>query len=223
MDEVGNEWILQKKTYVTLGVAVAGFLLGIPLTSQAGIYWLLLMDNYAASFSLVVISCIMCVSIMYIYGHRNYFQDIQMMLGFPPPLFFQICWRFVSPTIIFFILIFTVIQYRPITYNHYQYPGWAVAIGFLMALSSVICIPLYALFQLCRTDGDTLLQRLKNATKPSRDWGPALLEHRTGRYAPTTTPSSPEDGFEVQPLHPDKAQIPIVGSNGSSRLQDSRI
>lgn len=57
-----------------------------------------------------------------------------------------------------FILIFTVIQYRPITYNHYQYPGWAVAIGFLMALSSVICIPLYAVFQLCRTDGDTLLQ-----------------------------------------------------------------
>ncbi|XP_043430651.1 sodium- and chloride-dependent glycine transporter 1 isoform X1 [Leopardus geoffroyi] len=234
VDEVGNEWILQKKTYVTLGVAVAGFLLGIPLTSQAGIYWLLLMDNYAASFSLVVISCIMCVSIMYIYGHRNYFQDIQMMLGFPPPIFFQICWRFVSPAIIFFILIFTVIQYQPITYNHYQYPGWAVAIGFLLALSSVICIPLYALFQLCRTDGDTLLQcpahppclpllqRLKNATKPSRDWGPALLEHRTGRYAPTIPPS-PEDGLEVQPLHPDKAQIPMVGSNGSSRLQDSRI
>nr|KAF6380384.1 solute carrier family 6 member 9 [Myotis myotis] len=221
VDEVGNEWILQKKTYVTLGVAVAGFLLGIPLTSQAGIYWLLLMDNYAASFSLVVISCIMCVSIMYIYGHENYFQDIKMMLGFPPPFFFQICWRFVSPAIIFFILIFTVIQYRPITYNHYQYPGWAVAIGFLMALSSVICIPLYALFQLCRTEGDTFFQRLKNATKPSRDWGPALLEHRTGRYAPIMLPS-PEDGLEVQPLHPDKAQIPLVGSNGS-RLQDSRI
>ena len=34
VDEVGNEWILQKKTYMTLGMAVAGFLLGIPLTSQ---------------------------------------------------------------------------------------------------------------------------------------------------------------------------------------------
>lgn len=71
-------------------------------------------------------------------------------------------WVGLRPTLIphslQFILIFTVIQYRPITYNHYQYPGWAVAIGFLMALSSVICIPLYALFQLCRTDGDTLLQ-----------------------------------------------------------------
>ena len=28
------------------------------------------MDNYAASFSLVIISCIMCVCIMYIYGKR---------------------------------------------------------------------------------------------------------------------------------------------------------
>lgn len=35
---------------------------------QAGIYWLLLMDNYAASFSLVIISCIMCICVMYIYG-----------------------------------------------------------------------------------------------------------------------------------------------------------
>ncbi|XP_070657121.1 sodium- and chloride-dependent glycine transporter 1-like isoform X5 [Bos indicus] len=222
VDEVGNQWILQQKIYVTLGVAVAGFLLGIPLTSQAGIYWLLLMDNYAASYSLVIISCIMCVSIMYIYGHQNYSEDVQMMLGFPPPCFFQICWRFISPTIIFLILIFLVIQYQPITYNQYRYPSWAEAIGFLMALSSVICIPFYALFHFRRTDGDTLLQRLKNSTKPSRDWGPALLKHRTGRYAPTIPPS-PEDGLEFQPLHLDKAQIPMVGSNDSSRLQDSQM
>ncbi|KFO11159.1 Sodium- and chloride-dependent glycine transporter 1, partial [Balearica regulorum gibbericeps] len=153
VDEVGNEWIIRRKTFVTLGVAVAGFLLGVPLTTQAGIYWLLLMDNYAASFSLVIISCIMCVAIMYIYGHRNYFKDIEMMLGFPPPLFFQICWRFISPAIIFFILIFTVIQYRPISYNDYVYPTWAISIGFLMALSSVICIPIYAIYKVCRSEG----------------------------------------------------------------------
>lgn len=33
-------------------------------------------------------------------GHRNYFKDVEMMLGFPPPLFFKVCWRFVSPVII---------------------------------------------------------------------------------------------------------------------------
>lgn len=86
---------------VTLSVAIVGFLLGVPLTTQvspkhvqiierslffshglmtlvfsvfcvqAGIYWLLLMDNYAASFSLVVISCIMCICVMYVYGKEG--------------------------------------------------------------------------------------------------------------------------------------------------------
>ncbi|KAM9008082.1 sodium- and chloride-dependent glycine transporter 1 isoform 3-T3 [Guaruba guarouba] len=228
VDEVGNEWIIRRKTFVTLGVAVAGFLLGVPLTTQAGIYWLLLMDNYAASFSLVIISCIMCVAIMYIYGHRNYFKDIEMMLGFPPPLFFQICWRFISPAIIFFILVFTVIQYRPISYNDYVYPTWAISIGFLMALSSVICIPIYAIYKVCCSEGDTLLERLKNATKASKDWGPVLAEHRSGRYAPAFSPST-ESHLEVQPLQPEKsrseaeAASPVQGSNGSAHSQDSRL
>nr|XP_034980077.1 sodium- and chloride-dependent glycine transporter 1 [Zootoca vivipara] len=230
VDEIGNEWIIRRKTFVTLGVAVVGFLLGVPLTTQAGIYWLLLMDNYAASFSLVVISCIMCVSIMYIYGHQNYFKDIEMMLGFPPPMFFQICWRFISPVIIFFILVFTVIQYRPISYNTYVYPTWAISIGFLMALSSVICIPIYAVFCVMRSEGDSLMQRLKNATRPSREWGPALMEHRTGRYAPVLS-SSTESQLEVQLLNPEKpksdeagvAVAITVGTNGSTHSQDSKI
>ncbi|KAK9404342.1 sodium- and chloride-dependent glycine transporter 1 [Crotalus adamanteus] len=229
VDEVGNEWMWRRKTFVTLGVAVVGFLLGIPLTTQAGIYWLSLMDNYAASFSLVVISCIMCVAIMYVYGYRSYFKDIEMMLGFPPPIFFQICWRFISPVIIFFILIFTVIQYEPITYNTYVYPTWAIAIGFCMALSSVICIPIYAGYYILCSEGDSLLQRLKNATRPSREWGPALVEHKTGRYA--TAFSSTESQLEVQLLNPEKPKSDevgmmaaiTIGSNGSTHSQDSMM
>uniref|UniRef100_A0AAY4AU22 Transporter n=1 Tax=Denticeps clupeoides TaxID=299321 RepID=A0AAY4AU22_9TELE len=197
VDEVGTDWIIRNKTIVTLGVAVLGFLLGVPLTTRAGIYWLLLMDNYAASFSLVIISCIMCICIMYVYGHKNYFKDVEMMLGFPPPIFFRVCWRFVSPVIITFILIFTVIQYKPITYNDYVYPGWSVFIGFCMALSSVICIPLYALYKIAVSDGATFLERLKNSVKPDPTWGPALQEHRKGRY------SSGPDGLEVCALKDD--------------------
>lgn len=36
----------------------------------------------------------------FVAGHRKYFKDVEMMLGFPPPLFFKICWRFISPIII---------------------------------------------------------------------------------------------------------------------------
>lgn len=54
-----------------------------------------------------------------------------------------------------FILVFTVIQYKPITYNDYIYPGWSLAIGFAMALSSVICIPIYAIYKVVRSPGAT--------------------------------------------------------------------
>jgi len=69
---------------------------------------------------------------------------------------------------------------------------------------------------------------LKNATKASKDWGPALAEHRSGRYAPAFGPSA-ESHLEVQPLQPEKAPSeaaaasPVRGSNGSAHSQDSRL
>ncbi|CAB1317517.1 unnamed protein product [Coregonus sp. 'balchen'] len=207
VDEIGTDWIIRNKTVVTGG---------------AGIYWLLLMDNYAASFSLVIISCIMCICIMYVYGHKKYFKDVEMMLGFPPPIFFRVCWRFVSPIIISFILIFTVIQYKPITYNDYVYPGWSLAIGFLMAMSSVTCIPIYALYKISKSEGTTFLERLKNSCKPDIKWGPALSEHRIGHYAAPVS----EGEVEVRPLKEelkekedekrDEISLTIQGSNGST-------
>lgn len=74
------------------------------------------------------------------------------------------------------------------------------------------------------------LQRLKNATRPSREWGPALAEHRTGRYAPPLS-SSTESQLEVQLLNPEKSKsdeagmvaVITIGSNGSTHSQDSKI
>lgn len=53
------------------------------------------------------------------------------------------------------ILIFTVIQYKPITYNDYVYPGWSLGIGFAMAVSSVVCIPIYAFYKISQSPGST--------------------------------------------------------------------
>ncbi|TKS80307.1 Sodium- and chloride-dependent glycine transporter 1 [Collichthys lucidus] len=166
-------------------------------------------------------------------GHRNYFRDVEMMLGFPPPLFFKVCWRFISPIIISFILIFTVIQYKPITYNDYVYPRWSLAIGFAMALSSVVCIPIYALYKISRSPGATFRERLKNACKSHPKWGPALREHRTGRYAPMAS----EDTVEARPFkekeelkeelkeeekeRKDEISLTIQGSNGSTNTHNN--
>lgn len=79
--------------------------------------------------------------------------------------------RLILPVPPQFILVFTVIQYRPISYNDYVYPTWAISIGFLMALSSVICIPIYAIYKVCRSEGDTLLEVGGRGQPPRPSWG----------------------------------------------------
>uniref|UniRef100_UPI00358EBFCB sodium- and chloride-dependent glycine transporter 1-like n=1 Tax=Myxine glutinosa TaxID=7769 RepID=UPI00358EBFCB len=183
VDEIDSDWIRKRKALVTLGVAIIGLLFGIPLTTRAGVYWISLVDSYAASFSLVIISCFLCIGINWVYGFRNYFMDVSMMLKREPPFFFKICWCFVSPAIIFFILVFSLVQYETPTYDGRKLPYWAEVIALLMAASSVICIPGYALYRLWCTPGATFMERLRNSMRPAPDWGPALPEHRTGKYA----------------------------------------
>lgn len=42
----------------------------------------------------------------------------------------------------------------PLTYNKvYTYPTWAIGLGWGLALSSMVCVPLAVLIRLCRTEG----------------------------------------------------------------------
>ena len=52
------------------------------------------------------------------------------------------------------IFIFSLVTYKPLTYNDtYHYPKWAQALGWIMALSSIICIPLVAIIRLIQAEG----------------------------------------------------------------------
>lgn len=58
------------------------------------------------------------------------------------------------------IFIFSLVTYKPVTYSkNYEYPGWAILIGWCMALSSMLCVPIYFFYQLAVTPG-TLRQVL---------------------------------------------------------------
>lgn len=61
--------------------------------------------------------------------------------GTPPP----------SPQSIF---IFFLVKYKPLKYNNvYTYPAWGYGIGWLMALSSMLCIPLWVFLKVWQTEG----------------------------------------------------------------------
>jgi len=46
------------------------------------------------------------------------------------------------------------VKYKPLKYNNvYIYPDWGYGIGWMMALSSMICIPLWICIKLWKTEG----------------------------------------------------------------------
>lgn len=52
------------------------------------------------------------------------------------------------------IFIFFLVKYKPLKYNNvYTYPAWGYGIGWLMALSSMLCIPLWIFIKLWQTEG----------------------------------------------------------------------
>lgn len=52
------------------------------------------------------------------------------------------------------VFLFHVVNYKPLTYNSvYTYPVWGEALGWALALSSMLCIPLTVLYKLLRCKG----------------------------------------------------------------------
>lgn len=51
------------------------------------------------------------------------------------------------------VIVFGLLYHEPLQYNEYHYPGWAEGIGWTLAMSSILMIPLFAIIQLINTPG----------------------------------------------------------------------
>ncbi|OQV25275.1 Sodium-dependent dopamine transporter [Hypsibius exemplaris] len=144
------------------------FAAGLATCTQGGFYIVQLLDSYAAGYSLMLAVFLECIAVSWIYGISRICQDIHEMLGFTPGIFWRICWKWVSPAAVLFIIIYGIVNYAPLEVNKYVYPGWANGIGWLIAASSMSCMPLMAIYKFIRTSG-TIRQRFKKLITPYRD------------------------------------------------------
>ncbi|XP_032833846.1 sodium- and chloride-dependent glycine transporter 2 [Petromyzon marinus] len=175
------KYLRAHKPLFTMCACIIMFILGFPMLTEGGIYMLQLVDTYAASYSLIIIAIFELVGISYIYGLNRFCEDIEMMIGFQPSYFWRICWAFLTPTILTFILGFSFYQWTPMTYEAYHYPPWSMAMGWLMVASSVIWIPIMFVVKMYLAPG-SFIERLKLVCMPQPDWGPFLVQHRGERY-----------------------------------------
>lgn len=58
------------------------------------------------------------------------------------------------------MLVFSIVDYQPPTYHNgkYQYPWWAQAVGWTFAGITLMCIPIVAIYVVCKVDGEKLCE-----------------------------------------------------------------
>nr|CAH0101802.1 unnamed protein product [Daphnia galeata] len=188
--------------WVLLACATVMFLLGLVMCTNGGMYVLQLIDTYAATFSALIIGMAEVCVISWHYGIDRFLDDIKMMLGHdaPPRWYWRFVWKFFTPIIIVAILIFTLVDFKTLTYGNYTYPMEATILGFFIALSSVAMVPIVATYKIFQLDGP-IAERIRILLQPTSDWGPALQVHRIECGAPTHTDSQvpltlPNDKFD---------------------------
>ncbi|XP_073682083.1 sodium- and chloride-dependent GABA transporter 3 [Garra rufa] len=159
-----------RRELLILGMSVVSFLVGLIMLTEGGMYVFQLFDSYAASgMCLLFVAIFESICIGWIYGGDRFYSNIEDMIGYKPIFFIKWCWKYFTPGICSGIFLFFLIKYKPLKYNNvYTYPDWGYGIGWMMAMSSMVCIPLGILFQIWKTEG-TFRERIKKLTTPSAD------------------------------------------------------
>ncbi|KAH1000895.1 hypothetical protein HUJ04_013166 [Dendroctonus ponderosae] len=124
-----------------------------PRCFQGGIYMFHLFDTYSAGISLLCSALFEAIAVSWFYGLDRLTQDVEAMLGMKPGIYWRVCWKFISPSFIVCVVMFGLLYHQPLVYNDYSYPNWAEWVGWSLALSSIMMIPLGAIIQLCKTPG----------------------------------------------------------------------
>ncbi|KAF7490813.1 Sodium- and chloride-dependent GABA transporter 1 [Sarcoptes scabiei] len=164
-----DEWayyLRPHKELFILAVCTVSYSIGIIFVVKGGMYWFQLFDYYAASgFALLFLIFFEVVAISWSYGVNRYYSNLNKMLKFNLPIWWKMCWCVFTPSVCFLVFCFSLYQYKPLKYMNYEYPWWGQAIGWFLALSSMVCIPGYAVYLYCVTPG-TFNERLKAMFRP---------------------------------------------------------
>lgn len=164
---------LTRRKYIFTGVlCFVELMFGMTCITRGGIYVFQILDWYCSTFSLMILSFLECIAIAWVYGCSNFYHDMTLMLGWTPTKWWCYSWKYITPILILFLFISNVVMHTPASYGKYNYPTWAILLGLVFSLSSILPIPVIAIFKIFKVKG-TLLERIKEVSKPTRDWGPA--------------------------------------------------
>ncbi|XP_063076572.1 solute carrier family 6 member 6a isoform X2 [Engraulis encrasicolus] len=152
-------------------ICFMSYLLGLTMVTKGGMYVFQLFDYYAASgVCLLWVAFFECIAVAWVYGADNFYDAIEDMIGYRPNPWMKWSWAVVTPVLCVGCFVFSLVRYKPLTYNKvYEYPQWSIGLGWCLALSSMVCIPMVVVIKILQSDG-SLVERIKAVAAPVAGW-----------------------------------------------------
>ncbi|XP_009332706.1 PREDICTED: sodium-dependent serotonin transporter-like [Pygoscelis adeliae] len=166
MDEYPQVLAGRRELFV-LGLITVCFLGSLSTLTYGGAYVVKLLEEFGAGCSILAVVLLETIAVSWFYGIQRFSHDVKAMLGFTPGMFWKVCWVAISPALLGFIVVSSLLDQPPLTLFDYQYPQWSISVGYLIGASSFICIPFYMVYKLVWTPG-SLKQRLAICVRPEK-------------------------------------------------------
>ncbi|CAK1547193.1 unnamed protein product [Leptosia nina] len=165
--------------YMSGGICVVAFLVGLVYVTPGGQYVLEIVDYYGGTFMRLFAAIAETIGVFWIYGLENLTIDVQFMLGKTSSFYWRICWSIVTPILMIVVFFYAMITTERILFGGtYEYPAAAYIAGNCLQYAGIAMIPLFIIAALWKYRSKSIVETIKRAFSKKPTYGPVNLEKR---------------------------------------------
>ncbi|XP_042368855.1 sodium- and chloride-dependent GABA transporter 2-like [Plectropomus leopardus] len=189
-----------RRELLLLFICFVCFLLGLVMVTPGGLYVFQIYDHFSCSgASLLLLSIFQSLAIGWVYGAERFCANIRDMTGYRPLPVFKLCWKYLTPVVCTATFLFSLVSWSPLKLGKgLVAPTWATTLGWLLTISSVSLLPIWAIYAMATTPG-TLPQRFRCLCTPAKN-SPAPLHFANNMSAPPYSTMLPLSEKQKEPL-----------------------
>eukprot|EP00105_Crassostrea_gigas_P036551 XP_019920699.1 PREDICTED: sodium- and chloride-dependent glycine transporter 1 [Crassostrea gigas] len=165
------------KCSVLAAVCVVAMVIGLLLASQGGLFVYYYCQHYVGRLSLFVITLCECVSLAWVYGAQRLWNNVSDMTGTTDSPWWKLTWKFLTPLVIFVLIVLTAFHHHPLSYMLYEFPLLSHCLGLVISVLPIVPVPAYAVWSVWKKEG-SIKNRIKTSIITSSSWGPGQLANQ---------------------------------------------
>lgn len=167
-----------RKPLILMILCSVMFIISFIMCFSNGFYIVTLMDTFSGTITAMIVGLLETIAIAWVYGMENFNQDIDDMISvhrnlFPSRSYWYFMWRYLTPSALFAILLFSFIDLTAPNYRGHQFPDWTLRFGWILTLICVLIIPAIAFIRFLLTPSGSFADKISYLCRPSEDWAPS--------------------------------------------------